>query len=86
MTARNLLTWMLKTFLITIPVIQEILSVAMEASVITVLMADKRRSDVKGTTSAAFWFLGKHEYSKWACSFITGFCTAGGIAGLYSYK
>lgn len=62
MTARDLLSLMQKTFLITTPVVQQILPVD---SVVTVLMVHKQRSELR-IVSAAFWFLGKYECIKWA--------------------
>lgn len=62
MTARDLLSLMQKTFLITTPVVQQILPVD---SVVTVLMVHKQRSELR-IVSAAFWFLEKYECIKWA--------------------
>lgn len=62
MTARDLLSLMQKTFLITTPVVQQILPVD---SVVTVLMAHKQKSELR-IVSAAFWFLGKYKCIKWA--------------------
>lgn len=53
MTARDLLSLMPKTLLITIPVVQQILPVAIVDSAITVLMTHKQRSDLR-TVSDVF--------------------------------
>ena len=67
--------------------IQQTPSAAVEPGVITVLMVHVQRFELVRTISAAFWFLGKHEdYARWAWSFITGCCAAGGVAGLRSCK
>lgn len=85
MITRDLLSLMPKTFLITILVVQQILPIATVGSVITVLVAQKERPDLR-IVSAAFWFLGKYECFKWAWCFIIGFCFARGTDGLYSCR